>query len=65
MVLCPVILGADSAPYGPAIVRKFQRDGYVVIASVLSGDTADELERDGQGYVRALVLDAEEVKNYW
>jgi len=31
-----------------------------VIASVLSGDAADELERDGQGYVRALVLDAEE-----
>jgi hypothetical protein len=56
-----VILGADAVPYGPAVVRDFQRNGYVVVASVSSGEAADELERDTRGYVRALVLDAEEV----
>lgn len=58
---CAVILGADSVPYGPSVVRDFQKNGYIVLASVFSGEAADDLERDTQGYVRALVLDAEEV----
>lgn len=55
-----VILGADSIPYGPSVVRSFQKNGYIVLASVFSGEAADDLERDTEGYVRALVLDAEE-----
>lgn len=57
-----VILGADSVLYGASVVRDFQRNGFIVIASVASGEAADALERDTEGYVRALVLDAEEVR---
>lgn len=56
-----VILGVDTVPYGPAVVNDFQKNGYIVIASVFSGEATDNLERNSQGYVRALVLDAEEV----
>jgi len=42
-------------------VRDFQKNGYIVLASVASGEAADDLERDAKGYVRALILDAEEV----
>ncbi|KAF8321595.1 hypothetical protein DL93DRAFT_1434870 [Clavulina sp. PMI_390] len=55
-----IILGADSVPCGPSVVRDFQKNGYIVLASVFSGEAADDLERDTEGYVRALVLDAEE-----
>lgn len=44
------------------MVRDFQKNGYIVLASVSSGEAADDLERDTKGYVRALVLDAEEVR---
>lgn len=57
-----VILGADAVPYGPSVVRDLQRNGYIVLASVFSGEAADDLERDTEGYVRALVLDPEEVR---
>lgn len=62
-----VILGADAVPYGPSVVRDFQKNGYIVLASVFSGEAADDLERDTEGYVRALVLDAEEVSQltFW
>lgn len=42
-------------------MRDFQKKGYIVLASVFSGEAADDLEHDTEGYVRALVLDAEEV----
>lgn len=64
LVIHPVILGVDTVPYGAAVVQDFQKSGYIVIASVFSGEAADDLERYGEGYVRALVLDAEEVSGY-
>lgn len=56
-----VILGVDAIDYGKAIVQHFLDNGYIVIASTLSTEVADEIERIGDGYARALVLDAEEV----
>lgn len=64
LVIHLVILGVDTVSYGAAVVQDFQKSGYIVIASVFSGEAADDLERYGEGYVRALVLDAEEVSGY-
>jgi len=55
-----VILGVDATDYGKAIVQHFLDNGYIVIASTLSTEVADEIEKIGNGYARALVLDAEE-----
>lgn len=45
-------------------MRDFQKNGYIVIASVSSGEAGEEMEKNGDGYVRALVLDAEEVRSF-
>jgi len=55
-----VILGVDATDYGKDIVQHFLDNGYIVIASTLSTEVADEIEKIGNGYARALVLDAEE-----
>ncbi|SRR5258707_1418526 len=62
LIYCdPVILGVDATDYGKAIVQHFLDNEYIVIASTLSTEVADEIEKTGNGYARALVLDAEEV----
>lgn len=43
------------------LILDLERKGYIVIASVSSADFGDNLERRCKGYVRALVLDPNEV----
>ncbi|KAF8344085.1 uncharacterized protein EI90DRAFT_3114753 [Cantharellus anzutake] len=55
-----IILGVDAVDYGMTIVKYFVDNGFIVIGSTLSTEAADEIEKIGKGYARALVLDAEE-----
>lgn len=55
-----MVLGGDS-PLGPPLISDLERKGYIVITSVSSPEAVDEIEAQGNGYVRALVLDPSEV----
>ncbi|EKM82586.1 hypothetical protein AGABI1DRAFT_52867 [Agaricus bisporus var. burnettii JB137-S8] len=51
-----VVLGADS-PFGLPLILDLEKKGYIVIASVATPEDVEPLERQTQGYVKALVLD--------
>ena len=56
-----LILGCDYGTYGREIAKAFERKGFVVFASVSKAGGIDELERSGNGYIKALTLEAESV----
>lgn len=55
-----MILGGDT-PLGRPLIFDLEKKGYIVIASVSTPEAADALEHQCNGYVRALVLDPNEV----
>lgn len=55
------MLGGDT-PLGPPLVAGLEQEGYIVIASVSTPDAVAELEAISSGYVKALVLNPQEVK---
>ena len=55
-----VVLGGDTPLALPLIVG-LEKAGFIVIASVSTPEAVDNLEQQCQGYVRALVLDPQEV----
>jgi hypothetical protein len=55
-----VVLGADIA-FGFQLVLELESRGFIVIATVSKSDTIEEIESNGNGYIRALVLDPTEV----
>lgn len=60
LILSVVVLGGDT-PLALPLIVELERKGYIVVASVSSPDFGHNLERRCQGYVRALVLDPNEV----
>jgi hypothetical protein len=56
-----VVLGADHDA-GVPFVLCLEAQGYIVIASVSTPEAVDLLEAKAKGYVRALVLDPNEVR---
>lgn len=56
-----MVLGGDS-PLGLPLILDLERKGYIVITSVSSPEAVDQIEGQGNGYVRALVLDPSEVR---
>ncbi|KAI0374661.1 hypothetical protein BV20DRAFT_935214 [Pilatotrama ljubarskyi] len=54
-----VVLGGDS-PLGLPLIQDLEKKGYIVITSVSTPETVQELESQCHGYVRALVLDPTE-----
>lgn len=59
---CTVVLGADS-PVGVALATQLELAGFVVIASVSAAESISNFESQFNGYVKALVLDPEEVSS--
>jgi len=55
-----VVLGGDT-PLALPLIVDLEKKGYIVIASVSTPEAVDLLERKCQGFVRALVLDPNEV----
>lgn len=49
-------------PLAQPLIMNLEKSGYIVIASVATPQAGDALERMCSGYVRALVLDPEEVR---
>lgn len=41
---------------------EFEKQGYIVIASVSSPEAISDIESKGHGYIRALILDPNEVR---
>ena len=58
-----LILGADHGTYGREVAKSFEKKGFVVIASVSHASDIDELERCGNGFIKAITLDASRVSN--
>lgn len=56
-----VVLGGDSPLAGP-LISGLVKEGYIVITSVSDPDVVAEIEAKGNGYVRALVFDPNEVR---
>ena len=56
-----VVLGADT-PLGLPLVQGLEKEGYIVIASISTAEAVSAIESAGNGYVRALVLDPQEVR---
>ncbi|PIL24462.1 hypothetical protein GSI_14216 [Ganoderma sinense ZZ0214-1] len=54
-----VVLGGDS-PLGLPLVLDLEKKGYIVVTSVSTPESVDEIESKCHGYVRALVLDPSE-----
>ncbi|TDL25016.1 hypothetical protein BD410DRAFT_766704 [Rickenella mellea] len=54
-----VVLGGDT-PLGFPLIRTLEQDGFIVIASVSTPEAGNELERRGNGFVRALVYNPQE-----
>lgn len=57
-----VVLGADT-PLALPLILTLESQGYIVVASVSSPEAVDPLEHKCHGYVRALVLDPNEVSS--
>ena len=55
-----VILGGDH-PLGLPLILEFEKQGYIVITSVSSPEAVSDIESKGHGYIRALILDTNEV----
>lgn len=55
-----VVLGGDH-PLGLPLILELEKKGYIVIASVSSVEAIGTIENRGHGFVRALVLDPNEV----
>lgn len=55
-----MVLGADSLA-GPALVHSLEKRGYVVIASAATAEAVEMLEKRSKGFVRALVLNPQDV----
>ncbi|KZS88373.1 hypothetical protein SISNIDRAFT_479952 [Sistotremastrum niveocremeum HHB9708] len=51
-----VVLGADSL-IGLPLVLDLEKSGFIVIASVASPEAAENIQNQGHGYIRALILD--------
>lgn len=65
--LFSVVLGGDN-PLALPLILDLENKGYIVIASVSTSEAVESLESKCNGYVRALVLDPEEVRamiRYW
>lgn len=58
-----VVLGGDH-PLGLPLIIELEQKGYIVITSVSTPEAVSSIESKGHGYVRALVLDPNEVCNY-
>lgn len=58
-----LLLGCDSGSYGREVARAFEKQGFVVVASVSSQDQVEELEKLGNGNIKAIVLDASDVSD--
>lgn len=56
-----MVLGGDHALALPLILD-LENKGYIVIASVSTSEAVESVESKCHGYVRALVLDPEEVR---
>lgn len=52
-----IVLGCDAGSHGREVARAFEKKGFVVVASVSSVGQIDELERCGNGYIKAIALD--------
>ena len=59
-----VILGGDS-PYALPLILDLERKGFIVIASVATVEGVEALEHQCKGYVKALVLDPQEVRLFY
>jgi hypothetical protein len=57
----PVLLGADN-PVAVPLMLALEKKGFIIIASVATPEGVERVERAGNGYVRALVLDPFEVR---
>jgi len=57
-----VVLGGDH-PLGLPLIIELEQKGYIVITSVSTPEAVSGIESKGHGYVRALVLDPNEVCN--
>lgn len=55
-----MVLGGDS-PLGLPLILDLEQQGYIVITSVTTPEAVDEIEGKSHGYVRAIVLDPNEV----
>jgi len=49
-------------PFGPRLIADLEKNGYIVITSVSTPEAVDATENVCHGYVRALVLDPNEVR---
>ena len=58
--MCSVVLGGDS-PLGAPLIAGLEKEGYIVITSVSDPDAVAEIEANGNGFVRALVFEPNEV----
>lgn len=56
-----LVLGCEPGSYGREVAKAFERQGFIVIASVSSSSEVDELEFSGNGYIKAIVLDSASV----
>lgn len=56
-----LVLGCEPGSYGREVAKAFERQGFIVIASVSSASEVDELEFCGKGFIKAIVLDSNEV----
>lgn len=59
-----LVLGADPDSAGAAIARDLARRGFVVLASVQRSSSIKGLEKDGRGWIKALVLDPSESSSF-
>jgi hypothetical protein len=57
-----VILGGDQ-PLGLPLIMEFEKQGYIVITSVSSPEAVNAIESKGHGFIRALILDPNEVRS--
>ena len=55
------MLGGGS-PLGLPLILDLEKKGYIVITSVSSPESVEQIEGKCHGYVRALVLDPNEVR---
>lgn len=60
LIRCQVILGGDH-PLALPLIVELEKQGYIVITSVSSPEAVSDIESKGHGFVRALVLDPNEV----
>jgi saccharopine dehydrogenase-like NADP-dependent oxidoreductase len=64
-----LILGCNYGSYGREVAKSCEKKGFIVFATVGSLSEIDDLERSGNGYIKALVLDAGNVSQnheaYW